>query len=240
MTPPRATEHRKTATRAGLNYVTDGLPGISRRRAGKGWAFYRPSGALIAAAKERDRIKSLVIPPAWTDVWICRDPKGHIQVTARDARGRKQYRYHPDYREARDSSKFRRILELSEVIPTIREHAELDLRAGQLSRSQILATVVQLLDKTLIRVGSDEYAKENRSYGLTTLRAKHVQVQGDELSYQLSRQKRCTAGFVDHRSTDRPHRAAMSGLARSGAVSVPRRSWEATGYRVRGCERLPR
>ena len=185
MTPTRTTEHRKTATRAGLNYVTDGLPGITRRRAGKGWAFYRPSGARIATAKERDRIKSLVIPPAWTDVWICRDPKGHIQVTARDARGRKQYRYHPDYREARDNSKFRRILELSEVIPTIREHAERDLRAEPLSRRQILATVVQLLDKTLIRVGSDEYAKENRSYGLTTLRAKHVQVEGDELSFSF-------------------------------------------------------
>ncbi len=167
MTPTRTTEHRKTATRAGLNYVTDGLPGITRRRAGKGWAFYRPSGARIATAKERDRIKSLVIPPAWTDVWICRDPKGHIQVTARD------------------NSKFRRILELSEVIPTIREHAERDLRAEPLSRRQILATVVQLLDKTLIRVGSDEYAKENRSYGLTTLRAKHVQVEGDELSFSF-------------------------------------------------------
>ena len=182
---PRTTEHRKTATRAGLNYVTDGLPGITRRRAGKGWAFYRPSGRRITAAKERDRIKALVIPPAWTDVWICPDPKGHIQVTARDGRGRKQYRYHPEYREARDNSKFRRILELSEVMPAIREQAERDLKAQPLSRRQTLATVVQLLDKTLIRVGSDEYAKENRSYGLTTLRSRHVKVEGSELRFSF-------------------------------------------------------
>ena len=118
-------------------------------------------------------------------MWICPDPKGHIQVTARDARGRKQYRYHPTYREARDKSKFRHLFEMSEVLPAIRERAERDLRAPALSRRQILATAVQLLDMTLIRVGSDEYAKENRSFGLTTLRDRHVQVDGANLQFSF-------------------------------------------------------
>jgi len=181
----RNVEHRKAASRAGLTYVTDGVAGISRRRAGKGWIFYRPGGSRITDPDQRRRISALAIPPAWTDVWICPDPRGHIQATARDARGRKQYRYHPRYREARDQSKFRRMLELSEVLPLVRERAERDLRAQELSRRQILATVVQLLDKTLIRVGNDEYARENHSYGLTTLRMKHVQVNGTRLQFSF-------------------------------------------------------
>jgi DNA topoisomerase-1 len=115
----RAAEHKAAAVLAGLVYVTDGLPGISRKKAGKGWAFYGKAGKRIADVKERKRILSLVIPPAWTDVWVCPNPKGHIQVTARDVKGRKQYRYHPDYRSARDTSKFKRIFELSEVLPSI-------------------------------------------------------------------------------------------------------------------------
>jgi DNA topoisomerase-1 len=185
MGSPRIDEHRKTASRAGLNYVTDGVAGITRRRAGKGWAFYRPNGTRITDAQERRRISSLAIPPAWTDVWICADPRGHIQATARDARGRKQYRYHAHYREARDRSKFRRMLEFSEALPAIRERAERDLGAPELSRRQILAATVRLLDKTLIRVGNDEYAKDNRSYGLTTLRAKHVTVNGSVLRFSF-------------------------------------------------------
>ena len=165
--------------------MTDGVAGITRRRAGKGWTFLGPGGVRISDPAERRRINSLVIPPAWTDVWISPDPKGHIQVTARDARGRKQYRYHAGYRDARDQSKFRHMLELSDVLPAIRERAERDLRAPELSRRQILATVVQLLDKTLIRVGNDEYARENRSYGLTTLRMQHVQVNGSKLSFNF-------------------------------------------------------
>jgi DNA topoisomerase-1 len=181
----RSVEHRKAASRAGLNYVTDGVAGITRRRAGKGWIFLKPDGERINDPDERRRIRSLVIPPAWTDVWISPDPKGHIQATARDARGRKQYRYHALYRDERDQSKFRHMLELSEVLPMIRERAERDLRAPELSRRQVLATVVQLLDKTLIRVGNDEYARENRSYGLTTLRMQHVQVNGSKLSFSF-------------------------------------------------------
>jgi DNA topoisomerase-1 len=180
---PRVEEQHRAAVKAGLHYVTDGVAGIHRRRAGKGWTYFAPDGARIRDAAERKRIGSLAIPPAWTDVWICPDPAGHIQATARDSRGRKQYRYHPSYREARDRSKFRRMLEFSEVLPVLREGLERDLRSGTLSRRQLLATVVMLLDRTLIRVGNDEYARENRSFGLTTLRRRHVQVKGSTLQF---------------------------------------------------------
>jgi len=176
-------EHRKAAARAGLVYVTDGVAGIRRRRSGGGWSYFAPNGALIRNPQVRKRIGSLAIPPAWTDVWICPDPDGHIQATARDARGRKQYRYHPSYREARDRSKFRRMLEFSEALPLLRSRIERDLRSPSLARNQILATLVRLLDKTLIRVGNDEYARENHSYGLTTLRRRHVQVNGSTLRF---------------------------------------------------------
>ena len=176
-------EHRKTALKAGLRYVTDGVAGITRKRAGTGWAYYAPNGARIRDADKRKRINSLVIPPAWTEVWICPDADGHIQATARDARGRKQYRYHAAYREACDRSKFRRMLEFSEILPRLRERIERDLSAPDLTRRQVLATVIRLLDRTLIRVGNDEYARENRSFGLTTLRRRHVAVDGNSLRF---------------------------------------------------------
>jgi DNA topoisomerase-1 len=163
--------------------VTDGVPGIRRRRVGTGWAYYAPDGTRIADRAERRRLNGLAIPPAWTNVWICPDPLGHLQATARDARGRKQYRYHPLYRATRDQSKFRRILEFSEILPRIRENVERDLSRRGLSRHKVLATVVRLLDKTLIRVGNDEYARQNRSYGLTTLRERHVKVKGHTLRF---------------------------------------------------------
>jgi DNA topoisomerase-1 len=176
-------EHKRTALKAGLRYVTDGVAGIARKRAGAGWAYFAPNGARIRDAGKRRRINSLAIPPAWTDVWICPDSDGHIQATARDARGRKQYRYHALYREACDRSKFRRMLEFSEILPRLRERIERDLSAPDLTRRQILATVIRLLDKTLIRVGNDEYARENRSFGLTTLRRRHVEVDGTSLRF---------------------------------------------------------
>src|SRR5207302_8066853 len=144
-----------------------------------------PEGERITSKAERKRINSLAIPPAWTEVWISPDPEGHIQATARDARGRKQYRYHTRYREARDKSKFRRMLEFSEILPEIRERVERDLRARDLTRRQVLATVVLLLDKTLIRVGNDEYVRENRSFGLTTLRDRHVEIEGARLRFSF-------------------------------------------------------
>ncbi|HWQ38429.1 MAG TPA: DNA topoisomerase IB [Burkholderiales bacterium] len=185
MLSPRIEEHRQAAAHAGLKYVTDGVPGIRRRRAGKGWIYFGPDGQRITDPQVRRRIASLAIPPAWTEVWICPDPEGHIQATARDARGRKQYRYHPLYREARDRSKFRRVLEFSEILPGIRDRVERDLRAANLSRRQVLATVVSLLDKTLIRVGNDEYTRENNSFGLTTLRRRHVEIQGSRLRFSF-------------------------------------------------------
>ncbi|MDH4351387.1 MAG: DNA topoisomerase IB [Gemmatimonadota bacterium] len=178
MTRDKHREHRTAAVRAGLRYVSDGMPGIRRRRAGTGWTFYAQDGSRITDAAERRRLRALAIPPAWTDVWICPDPRGHIQATARDARGRKQYRYHPAYRATRDASKFRRILEFSEVLPLIRARVERDLTVQHLTRRKVLATVVRLLDKTLIRVGNDAYARENRSFGLTTMRSRHVAVRG--------------------------------------------------------------
>jgi len=179
----RAGEHKAAANRAGLRYVTDGVEGIRRRRIGGGWAYYAPNGSLIRNHLVKERLAALAIPPAWSDVWICPDPDGHIQATARDARGRKQYRYHRQYREARDRSKFRRMLEFSEVLPRLRERLEKDLRAGDLSRKQLLGTVVTLLDRTLIRVGNDEYVRENRSYGLTTLRRRHLKIDGSMLRF---------------------------------------------------------
>ena len=185
MASVRTREHRKRAARAGLIYVTDAFAGIRRKRAGRGWAYYAPNGARIRDSVKRRRLNALAIPPAWTDVWICPDPNGHIQATARDARGRTQYRYHTAYREACDQSKFRRMLEFSEVLPHLREVVERDLRAPDLTRRQILATVIRLLDRTLIRVGNDEYARENRSFGLTTLRQRHVAVDGTLLRFSF-------------------------------------------------------
>ena len=176
-------EHRQDAVDAGLRYVTDCSAGITRRRSGKGWSYFDTDRKLITDPATRQRLNALVIPPAWNSVWICPNPDGHIQVTARDAKGRKQYRYHPSYREARDQSKFRHMFEFSEILPVLRERVERDLRARNLSRRQLLATVVRLLDRTLIRVGNDEYARDNNSYGQTTLRRKHVRIKGTELRF---------------------------------------------------------
>ena len=185
MVSPRTTEHRRAATRAGLTYVTDGFAGITRKRSGTGWSYFAPNGSRIRDAEKRRRLNKLAIPPAWTDVWICPDPNGHIQATARDARGRKQYRYHASYREARDRSKFRHMLEFSEVLPLLRSRIERDLKSDTLTRDQVLATVIRLLDKTLIRVGNDEYARENHSFGLTTLRRRHVKVNGTAVRFSF-------------------------------------------------------
>jgi DNA topoisomerase I len=185
MVSQRTHEHRRAATRVGLTYVTDGFAGITRRRNGSGWAYFAPNGARIRDAEKRRRLNKLAIPPAWTDVWICPDPNGHIQATARDARGRKQYRYHASYREARDRSKFRRMLEFSEALPSLRSRIERDLKSEALTRDVVLATVIRLLDRTLIRVGNDEYARENNSFGLTTLRRRHVKVKGTAVRFSF-------------------------------------------------------
>jgi len=175
----------ESAQSAGLRYVSDTMPGIARRRAGKGFHYVGPDGKRISDKKEIARIRSLAIPPAYTDVWICPHPNGHIQAIGRDARGRKQYRYHPRWREVRDETKFGRMLEFSQVLPAIRARVERDLSGPGLSREKVLATVVRLLECTGIRVGNDEYARANRSFGLTTLRSRHVEISGSKLRFQF-------------------------------------------------------
>lgn len=179
------TEHQAAARDAGLIYVTDASPGIRRKRSGKGFTYTGPDGHTIRDKGLLKRIKGLVVPPAWTDVWICPDPHGHIQVTARDAKGRKQYRYHSAYRAIRDETKFTRMFEFSEILPEIRAKVERDIAKPGYPREKIMATVVRLLEKTLIRVGNEEYAKENRSYGLTTMRQRHVEVDGSAIVFEF-------------------------------------------------------
>jgi DNA topoisomerase-1 len=173
----------ESAREAGLRYVSDEMPGITRRRAGKGFSYRNPDGNKVTMPADLKRIKALAIPPAWTDVWICPLPHGHIQATGRDDRGRKQYRYHPKWREVRDATKYDRMLAFAAALPAIREQVDEDLRRHGLPRERILATVVRLLETTLIRVGNEEYAKQNHSFGLTTMRARHVDVDGSEITF---------------------------------------------------------
>jgi DNA topoisomerase-1 len=161
------------------------MPGIRRRRAGRGFAYVQPDGQPMRDPETLARIRGLVIPPAWSDVWICPSPEGHIQVTARDDKGRKQYRYHARYRAVRDETKFGRMLEFSLLLPAIREHLEHDLKLNGLPRPKLLATVVWLLERTFIRVGNDEYARDNRSYGLTTMRRRHLTVSGSRMDFEF-------------------------------------------------------
>jgi DNA topoisomerase-1 len=170
-----------SAEEAGLRYVSDTMPGVRRRRAGKGFSYVDTNGRRIADPERIAWFKGLAIPPAWTDVWISPIKGGHIQATGRDARGRKQYRYHPRWREVRDEAKYGRLLEFARALPTIRRRADRDLRRRGLPREKVLALVVRLLETTLIRVGNEEYARENRSFGLSTLRDRHVKGSGSNL-----------------------------------------------------------
>jgi DNA topoisomerase I len=179
------TDPVESAREAGLRYVTDAKPGISRKRSGKGFRFIGPDGKTVKDAETLRRIRSLVIPPAWKDVWICTDPRGHLQVTGRDARGRKQSRYHPKWRAIRDETKYERMLFFGRALRQIRERVEEHLALPGLPREKVLATVVRLMERTFIRVGNEEYAKTNKSYGLTTLRGKHVQVSGSTLTFKF-------------------------------------------------------
>lgn len=174
-----------TATEAGLHYVSDERPGISRRKRGSGFSYQRPSGQVITDRAERQRIASIAIPPAWTDVWICPDHDGHILATGRDVKGRKQYRYHPRWREMRDTDKFDNLAAFGRLLPSIRRRLDEDLARGGLPREKVLALVVKLMDETLIRVGNDSYAIENESYGLTTLRSEHVDIDGSLITFDF-------------------------------------------------------
>ncbi|HEY0420231.1 MAG TPA: DNA topoisomerase IB [Acetobacteraceae bacterium] len=181
--PPVAPQ--EAAAAAGLNYTSDEQPGIQRRKSGKGFRFIAPDGTPLRDPEALRRIRSLAIPPAWTGVWICPDPDGHIQATGRDAKGRKQYRYHPRFREIRDEVKYTHMMEFAEALPTVRDRVDRHLALPGLPREKVLATVVRLLETTLIRVGNDDYAKQNGSYGLTTLRDRHVKFDGKGLRFQF-------------------------------------------------------
>ncbi len=172
-----------SAKEAGLRYATDDKPGIQRKRAGTGFRYLDPEGRPVRDRETLARIKSLVIPPAWEDVWICLLPLGHIQATGRDEKGRKQYRYHPRWRAVRDGTKYSRMMAFGRALPKIREQADRDMALPGLPRRKVLAAVVRLLEGSLIRVGNDEYAKSNHSFGLTTMRDKHVALEGATIQF---------------------------------------------------------
>jgi DNA topoisomerase I len=182
----RISVHNATSAPPGVRYVCDDKPAIRRRRAGKGFAYLDAKGRRVADPAVLKRIRSLVIPPAWIDVWICAAADGHIQATGRDAKGRKQYRYHADYREAREQSKYEHMFDFAEALPILRARVAEHMSLRGLPREKVLATVTHLLETTLIRVGNDEYARANESYGLTTLRSEHVAVAGSEVRFRFT------------------------------------------------------
>ncbi len=177
---------KDAAISVGLRYVSDGPPGIRRKKSGKGFTYTRADGARLSEPDVLRRIKSLAVPPAWMDVWICPFADGHIQATGRDAKGRKQYRYHIRFREIRDSTKYEHVVAFADMLPAIRERVRKDMARRGLPREKVLATVVHLLETTLIRVGNDDYAKQNSSYGLTTLKNRHVAIDGDEVRFRFT------------------------------------------------------
>jgi DNA topoisomerase-1 len=183
--PDNVVDPRDAAESAGLRYVSDEEPGIRRKKSGKGFTYTGPDGRKVDDKATLARIKSLVIPPAYTDVWICAKANGHIQATGRDAKGRKQYRYHPAFREVRESTKYEHMIEFAKGLPAIRKTVDEHMSLRGLPREKVLATVVHLLENTLIRVGNADYVKQNKSYGLTTLRDPHVKVEGAELRFQF-------------------------------------------------------
>ncbi|MGO4125363.1 DNA topoisomerase IB [Inquilinus sp. YAF38] len=185
----------------GLHYVSDTEPGIRRRRSGKGFAYRMPDGSPVRDRETLARIRKLAIPPAYTDVWICLDPLGHLQATGRDERGRKQYRYHPRWKEVRDEAKYGRMVAFGRALPRIRKRVDADLAERGLTRTKVLAAIVRLLETTLIRVGNDEYAKANKSFGLTTLRKRHADVEGGAVYFEFRGKsgKQYRTGFRDRR-----------------------------------------
>jgi DNA topoisomerase I len=182
---PAMLDPTDVAESAGLTYVTDEAKGITRERDGDSFKYSKSTGQPVTDEATLERIRKLAIPPAWTDVWICPKPSGHLQATGRDARGRKQYRYHPQFREVSEQTKYEHMLEFARALPAIRAKVAEHMALRGLPREKVLATVVHLLETTLIRVGNDDYARQNESYGLTTLRNKHVKVEGTQLRFQF-------------------------------------------------------
>jgi DNA topoisomerase-1 len=183
--PAASTDPPAAARAAGLRYVHDDRPGIRRERAGEAWRYLDADGEAITDEATVARIRKLAIPPAWTEVWICPQANGHLQATGRDARGRKQYRYHPKWREVRDEVKYERMLKFGQALPGIRREVDRALSLPGLPREKVLATIVYLLEATMMRVGNEEYARTNKSFGLTTLRNRHVRVDGGEVEFRF-------------------------------------------------------
>lgn len=177
---------QQIARQSGLRYVVDQQPGISRKRAGRGFSYFDVNGELIRDRTQRQRIKQIVIPPAWEDVWICPFENGHLQATGRDAKGRKQYRYHIDWQKIRNLAKFDRLIAFGQALGEIRQQTDEHLRLEGLPREKVMALVVRLLETTLIRVGNTAYARSNQSYGLTTLRTRHIDIEGHQVSFEFT------------------------------------------------------
>jgi DNA topoisomerase I len=182
---PSGVDLADAAEEAGLRYVSDDRPGYRRRAKSNQFEYLDTEAKPIHDEQRLLRIKRLAIPPAWTDVWICPSPNGHIQATGRDARGRKQYRYHDRWREARDENKFERLADFAKALPKIRRRVAADLQLPGLPRQKVLATIVRLLEQTFMRIGNEEYARENKSFGLTTMRNRHVTVKGPQLRFRF-------------------------------------------------------
>jgi DNA topoisomerase-1 len=185
LSPVPNSDPTEAAKSAGLRYVTDGKRGITRERDGEHFRYLDPHGEVVTDEATLARIKSLVIPPAWTDVWICAQANGHLQATGRDAKLRKQYRYHPRWRNVRDEVKFERMLKFGQALPQIRRTVDAALSLPGLPREKVLATIVHLLEVTMMRIGNEEYARTNKSFGLTTLRSRHVKVAGKEVEFRF-------------------------------------------------------
>jgi DNA topoisomerase-1 len=183
--PVPNTDPPAAAKAAGLRYVHDSKPGIRRERHGDAFRYVDAHGKLIDDEDVRKRIKALAIPPAWTDVWICPQANGHLQATGRDAKGRKQYRYHPKWRNVRDEVKYERMIKFGKALPAIRQEVDRALKLPGLPREKVLATIVYLLEATLMRVGNEEYARTNNSFGLTTLRRRHVHIEGSDVEFRF-------------------------------------------------------
>ena len=179
---PRA---KRPTPPGGLRYSRDGEKGFVRKSGDRGFVYHDAKGERVTDVETLDRIKSLAIPPAWTEVWICGDERGHLQATGRDAKGRKQYRYHPRWRELRDADKFDHLAEFARVLPRIRRQVRADMALQGLPRRKVLAVVVELLERTCIRIGNERYAEENDSFGLTTMRNRHVKVSGARVEFQF-------------------------------------------------------
>lgn len=202
---PFPTDPLESAELAGLRYVRNGEPGIKRQKKGQSFRYLGRDNKSVSDEATIKRIRSLVIPPAWTDVWICASPYGHLQAVGRDAKGRKQYRYHPAYRHQRDQTKFSRMLSFGTALTKIRKRVEEDLQLPGLSKNKVLAAVVKLLETTCMRVGNDEYKEENGSYGLTTLQDKHVQIDHGKMHFKFKGK----SGQQQDIELDNPHLARI-------------------------------